>query len=68
MNTETGEIIHADKLAAMPPEERKKYIEVQRPITRREYRTMQIEPYSPCACGSGKKFKFCCYRKPIPQK
>lgn len=21
--------------------------------------------YSPCPCGSGKKFKFCCARKPI---
>lgn len=24
---------------------------------------MRIEPYSPCPCGSGKKYKFCCYRK-----
>ncbi len=22
-----------------------------------------IEPYSPCPCGSGKKYKFCCYLK-----
>ena len=23
----------------------------------------KIEPYSPCPCGSGKKYKFCCYQK-----
>lgn len=22
-----------------------------------------IDPYSPCPCGSGKKYKFCCYQK-----
>ena len=24
---------------------------------------INIEPYSPCPCGSGKKYKFCCYLK-----
>lgn len=23
-----------------------------------------VEPYEPCLCGSGKKYKFCCYGKP----
>lgn len=23
-----------------------------------------IDPYEPCLCGSGKKYKFCCYKKP----
>ena len=23
----------------------------------------QIDPYEPCMCGSGKKYKFCCYQK-----
>lgn len=25
---------------------------------------MKLEPYSPCPCGSGSKFKFCCKGKP----
>ncbi len=24
---------------------------------------IQMNMYSPCACGSGKKFKFCCFRR-----
>ena len=24
---------------------------------------IRIDPYSPCPCGSGKKYKFCCYLK-----
>lgn len=24
---------------------------------------MSIDRYQPCSCGSGKKFKFCCYEK-----
>lgn len=23
-----------------------------------------VDPYEPCLCGSGKKYKFCCYLKP----
>lgn len=35
-------------------------IPVQRDLTEIERSEMQIRLYSPCACGSGKKFKFCC--------
>ncbi|GEM_PF-613966 len=28
----------------------------------------KIEPYDPCPCGSGKKFKFCCYPKQSEHK
>ena len=38
-------------------------IPVRRDLTAQEKADMQIRLYSPCACGSGKKFKFCCYRK-----
>ena len=34
---------------------------VRRDLTVKEQAEMQIRLYSPCACGSGKKFKFCCY-------
>ena len=38
-------------------------IPVRRDLTAKEKADMQIRLYSPCACGSGKNFKFCCYRK-----
>ncbi len=25
--------------------------------------TLEVDPYSPCPCESGKKYKFCCYLK-----
>lgn len=62
MNTETGEIRKESALAMLSPEERAKYVPVGRPLTTREIVTAQVDRYSPCGCGSGKKFKFCCYR------
>jgi uncharacterized protein YchJ len=47
----------------MLEEEQVKYIEVKRDLTKLEACEMQIKLYSPCGCGSGKKFKFCCHRK-----
>lgn len=35
-------------------------IPVKRELTAKEKMEMQIQLYQPCACGSGKKFKFCC--------
>lgn len=61
MNTDTGFIIDHEKLKEMPADERSKYIEVKRDLTARERSDRQIQLYSPCACGSGKNFKFCCY-------
>ncbi len=46
---------------AMQPEERRKYVPVIRDLSKLEAANMQIRMYSPCGCGSGKKFKFCCY-------
>lgn len=39
-------------------------IPVERDLTVKEAADMQIRLYSPCACWSGKKFKFCCKTKP----
>lgn len=33
---------------------------ITRELTPSEFERRQIERYSPCGCGSGKKFKFCC--------
>lgn len=38
-------------------------VPVQRDLTAKEKSDMQIRLYSPCACGSGKKFKFCHYTR-----
>jgi len=59
MNVNTGQIVMVDDGCEMPAG----HIEVKRPLTVRENRRMKIDPYSPCGCGSGKKFKFCCYQK-----
>ena len=32
-------------------------------LTKLEEANAQIRLYSPCVCGSGKKFKFCCHKK-----
>ena len=39
---------------------RRGLIYTRRDLTEKEKAEMQIRLYSPCACGSGKKFKFCC--------
>jgi uncharacterized protein YchJ len=38
-------------------------VPVKRDLTAREQMEQQIRLYAPCACGSGKKFKFCCKTK-----
>lgn len=63
MNTETGQIIDGSLLEDMPPEERSKYVEVKRDLSKHEAANMQIRMYSLCGCGSGLKFKFCCHQK-----
>ena len=40
---------------------RRGLIPVRRDLTVKERSEMQIRLYKPCACGSGKKFKFCCH-------
>ena len=64
MNIETGGIVNLDdaQFAALSPKERAKHVPVMRSLTVKERATSQIALYSPCGCGSGKKFKFCCHR------
>lgn len=47
---------------------RRGLVPVRRELTAIEHRDQQIKLYSPCACDSGEKFKFCCYRPPQPEK
>jgi len=45
----------------IPKDER--FIEINRKLTLREMADFKKSKYLPCVCGSGKKFKFCCYKK-----
>jgi hypothetical protein len=63
MNTETGRIEEWDEVQKLQAEEIKKWIPIERDLTAKEKCEKQIELYSPCGCGSGKKFKFCCHQK-----
>jgi len=36
---------------------------IKRPLTEREIKTQKIGRNAPCGCGSGVKFKKCCYGK-----
>lgn len=58
MDTRTGEVKPWNEI---PAEERHHFVPVKRNMTRQERLAKQIGLYSPCACGSGKKFKFCCH-------
>ena len=60
MNPYTGQIVE------VPPDEEESAknlgftVPVNRSLTAKEKVDHQIKLYSPCVCGSGKKFKFCC--------
>lgn len=62
MNISTGEIVPFNQVQQMPPEQQTDFVEVKRDLTKLEEAQHQIALYSPCGCGSGKKFKFCCHR------
>lgn len=59
MNVNDGCIFVSYPGSAMP----KDCVAVRRPLTLKEKADMQIKMYSPCGCGSGKKFRFCCHKK-----
>lgn len=63
MHTETGQLVDWKEVEKMDQSQKDEYIPVNRDLTVIEARNMQIKRYSPCACGSGRKFKFCCYKK-----
>lgn len=61
MHTETGKIVEWDDI---PPQDIRDFIPVTRDLTPYEKYNKRIAMYSPCGCGSSRKFKFCCYKKP----
>ncbi len=68
MHIETGKIIEPgmlEKLVKENPEEAKNYIEMKIPPTPQQMakRPPTVGRNQPCPCGSGKKFKKCCYMK-----
>lgn len=48
--------------AHIPEEQKRYFVPLQRDLTVKERIDAQIALYAECACGSGKKFKFCCKR------
>lgn len=61
MDTRTGELYDPEFVRRFfPVDEQEHFIPVERDLTQQETFRQQIELYSPCGCGSGKKFKFCC--------
>ena len=62
MNPKTGEIVSgiseelARELGLVPMKTGPTEIQMRR-------RPPRIGKYDPCPCGSGKKFKFCCYQR-----
>jgi len=58
MNPSSGSIAYYTNEQSIPAG----HVEVKRPLTIREEQRMKIDKYAPCGCGSGKKFKFCCYK------
>jgi uncharacterized protein YchJ len=60
MQVTTGKLVNIDDIVES---EKKNYVLVNRDLTAKEKADKQIRLYSPCGCGSGKKFKFCCFRQ-----
>lgn len=64
MNPYTGELLD---LATPEIARAAACIPVMRDLTAKERFDKKIQMYRPCACGSGRKFRFCCFRKPAPE-
>lgn len=59
MDTRTGMIMPEEHI---PSGQKQHFVEVKRDLSALEKANAQIKLYAPCACGSGKKFKFCCHK------
>lgn len=65
MDSRIGEIVPCSMVEKMPEEEKKYFVKIKRDLTALENNNRQIMLYQPCGCGSGKKFKFCCFKKTV---
>jgi uncharacterized protein YecA (UPF0149 family) len=61
MNIDTGELKHWSDLEGMSPQERARYVEVVPTI--KQTTRGRVSRNDLCPCGSGIKFKRCCWRK-----
>jgi hypothetical protein len=73
MDTSIGEIgipaeLRAKFMERNPGLDPDRFISPVNTVTRRQAVTGQVLAYEPCPCGSGHKFKFCCYQKAADQK
>ena len=71
MDTRTGKILSAELMAevcaaGLSPEERKFFEEMEVSPTPKQMarHPPRVGKYDPCPCGSGRKFKWCCYTGP----
>ena len=64
MDTRTGRVITHKEMLQLEPQEREHYVEIE--PTPRQSREQRVRRNDPCPCGSGKKFKRCCLREPVP--
>ena len=61
MNPDNGRLIEVNAVGWEPAHNLGYTVQVRRELTQREKDKKQIKMYSPCGCGSGEKFKFCCW-------
>lgn len=61
MNPSNGNLYTETEAKTLPIQQRAGLIPVVRDLTMKEKADRQIRLYAPCGCGSGKKFKFCCW-------
>lgn len=62
MDNSNGRLYPREEIPSLPPEQQSRFVEVKRDLTKLEEAQRQINLYSPCGCGSGKKFKFFCFK------
>lgn len=65
MDTRTGQLkdeANAEDIIEMLRQGSENYVPVNRALRTKELADGNISMYAPCGCGSGKKFRFCCYR------
>jgi uncharacterized protein YecA (UPF0149 family) len=60
MDTRDGKIISQKEYDKLPDSEKQHYT-FPGNLTERQIHHRQVDKYDPCPCGSGKKFKWCCW-------
>jgi uncharacterized protein YecA (UPF0149 family) len=61
MDTRTGQIYTSDRVQGMSEDERPYMKPMALEMTREQRRRGRVGRNDPCPCGSGQKFKRCCF-------